>query len=90
MDRSEQLLDLLISQKIINDDQVADIKEQLASGKDLEDYLLSQKILAEEKLVELKSSLFKLPYYNVVDEDVPEDILNFLPEEIARTYKLVA
>jgi len=90
MDRSEQLLDLLISQKIINDDQVAAIKEQLASGKDLETYLLGQKILAEEKLVELKSSLFKLPYYNVVDEDVPEDILNFLPEEIARTYKLVA
>jgi len=90
MDRSEQLLDLLISQKIINDDQVAAIKEQLASGKDLETYLLGQKILAEEKLVELKSSLYKLPYYNVVDEDVPEDILNFLPEEIARTYKLVA
>jgi len=90
MDRSEQLLDLLISQKIINDDQLADIKEQRASGQDWEGYLLSKKIVAEEKLVELKSSLYKLPYYNVVDEDVPDDILNFLPEEIARTYKLVA
>jgi type IV pilus assembly protein PilB len=89
MERPEQLLSLLESRQIINAGQAAAIKKQLAGGQDLGAYLLSQKIVDEEKLAELKAALYNLPYYNLINEEVPEAVLNFLPEEIARTYQVV-
>ena len=47
------------------------------------------KIIQEEKLVEIKAEMLGFKYLNLLDYEVPEDVLNFLPEEIARTYKTV-
>jgi len=89
MEKSEQILALLVSRKMISAEQAAAAKKQLTAGQDLGAYLVSQKIVDEEKLAELKAGLYNLPYYNLINEDVPEAVLNFLPEEIARTYQVV-
>ncbi|MFA5000444.1 MAG: GspE/PulE family protein [Patescibacteria group bacterium] len=90
MDKNEKLLGLLQEKKIIDANRAAEIKKTLAKTKgDLGAFLISQKIVDEEKLAELKASLYNLAYYNLINEEVSEKVLNFLPEEIARTYKIV-
>lgn len=90
MDKNEQLLNLLRSGGIIDDLRLAEIKDQVAKSKeDLSSFLISQKIIDEEKLTELRASLYNLPYYNLINQDVPEAVLGFLPAEIANTYKVV-
>jgi type IV pilus assembly protein PilB len=90
MDNKDQLLNLLQSKQIITAVKAEEIKKQLLkSNDDLSVFLISQKIIEEEKLAELKAELYGLAYYNLNNEEVPEAVLNFLPEEIAKTYKIV-
>jgi type IV pilus assembly protein PilB len=89
MDKNEKLLDLLQLKKIITPDKIGEIKAAIQKDNlDLGTYLIGQKILDEEKLTEIKAELNGLPYA-LLNDEVPEQILNFLPEEIARTYRII-
>jgi len=90
MDKNDQLLALLQSKNLIDSNRIGQIKTAVQKDNlDLGVYLASQKIIDEEKLTELKAELDNLPYYSLLSEEVPENILNFLPEEISRTYKII-
>ena len=90
MDRNDQLLNLLQQKKLIEAAKAAEVKKTVARTKeDLTNFLVTQKIVNEEKLTAVKAELYNLAYYNLNNEEVPEQILNFLPEEIAKNYKIV-
>jgi len=89
MDKNEKLLELLQLKKIITPDKIGEIKAAIQKDNlDLGTYLIGQKIVDEEKLTEIKAELNDLPYA-LLNDEVPEQILNFLPEEIARTYRII-
>ncbi len=90
MDQQDQLLRVLQEKKLISAEQAIDINNQAAAAKTaLPSFLLDKKIINEEQLAEAKASLYNLPYHNYTDEVIPEEVLNFLPKEIARTYNIV-
>lgn len=90
MNKHLQLLNFLQAKNLVPDGRFQDIKDLIEKDSlDLDTYLISQKIFNEEKLTELKAEMKGLPYYNLLEEEVPENILNFLPEEIAKTYKIL-
>lgn len=90
MEKTEQLLALLQEQKIIDAAKAEEIKQTvLKDKKDLDYFLISNQIISEEKLAELKAALYNLPYIDLTNTEVSEKILNFLPEDIANTYKVV-
>lgn len=90
MDQQDQLLRVLQEKKLISAEQAIDINNQAAAAKTaLPNFLLDKKIINEEQLAEAKASLYNLPYHNYADEVIPKEVLNFLPEEIARTYNIV-
>ncbi len=69
---------------------VDEVKNLLKENSaDLEVFLLSKKIFEEERLTEIKAEMKGLPYYSLLNEEVPENVLNFLPEEIAQTYQII-
>jgi type IV pilus assembly protein PilB len=90
MNKNDQLLNLLSVKNLISADKIGGIKTAVQKDNlDLGVYLIGQKIIDEEKLTAVKAELANLPYYNLLNEDVPENILNFLPEEISKTYKII-
>jgi len=90
MDKTEQLLELLLKRQIITAERVKEIKETLIKNKeDLGVFLVKEKIVNDEKLAELKAEIYNLPYYNLSDKEVDKEIINFLPEEIAKTYQII-
>ena len=90
MDKNEQLLSLLTAKKLITAEQLATIRSAaLKNPADLELFLLNQKYLDEEKLTAVKAELFGFPYYDPQGDQIPEAILNFLPAEIAKNYKII-
>jgi type IV pilus assembly protein PilB len=90
MDKNEQLLNLLVAKNIIDAARATEIKAEILKTKgDLGSFLISNKIINEEALTEVKAEMAGLPYYSLMAEEVPEQILNFLPEEIAKNYKIV-
>jgi len=90
MDKNEQLLSLLVAKQIITPEQLTEIKNSAPkNAANLDSFLIAQKFLDEEKLTEVKAELFGLLYYNPQGDQIPEAILNFLPVEIAKNYKII-
>ena len=90
MNKKDQLLALLQSKNLLTAVKVEEVKKEIQKyDLDLELYLISQKFVEEEALTKVKAELDGLLYYSLINEEVPEAILNFLPEEIAKTYKII-
>ncbi|MFA6194814.1 MAG: ATPase, T2SS/T4P/T4SS family [Patescibacteria group bacterium] len=90
MDKNEQLINLLLSKKLIDAAKAEEIKQApLKNKEDLGSFLLAQKIVSDEQLTEARADLYGMPFYNLMNEEVPEETVRFLPEEIAKTYKVI-
>ncbi|MDD2680578.1 MAG: GspE/PulE family protein [Patescibacteria group bacterium] len=90
MDKQEELIKVLQEKKFISSEQASSLISQAAAAKmELPNFILHNKLLSEEKLTEVKAELYNLPYYLHADDEIPEEVLNFLPEEIARTYHII-
>ncbi len=90
MEKQSQLADFLISKQVIPQVKIDLLRERISQdGFDLINFLLKEKILDEEKLTELRAEFYKLPYANILDINIDEENLNFLPPEIAKNYNIV-
>ncbi len=90
MEKQEKFLSFLQTKQALNDEQLNTISEKIQDKNfNLESFIIKEKIIEEEPLTELKAEFHNLPYINLVDYDIKEDSLNFLPQEIANNYKIV-
>jgi type IV pilus assembly protein PilB len=90
MEQTKELLRILVEKKFLDPEKALEISNQAAtSNQELSVFLLDQNIVSEEQLTEAKAEVNDLPYYQYNDEVIPEEALNFIPEEIARTYNMI-
>ncbi|HEX3095616.1 MAG TPA: ATPase, T2SS/T4P/T4SS family, partial [Patescibacteria group bacterium] len=55
-----------------------------------EDFLLDKKALTEDQLLKVKSEEFDTPTIDLRNEQIAADILNLVPEPIARRHKIIS
>lgn len=89
MNKPEELLRLLAAKNLLAADKLAEIAKKLTPTFDLEAYLIQGKLVDSEKLTEVKASLFNLPYKNLVDENINDEVLNTISKEISKNYNIV-
>jgi type IV pilus assembly protein PilB len=90
MGKKEKFFSFLQNKQALNEEQVNLISEKIQDENfNLESFILKEKFIDEEKLTEFKAEFHNLPYINLVDYEIKEDSLNFLPQEIANNYKIV-
>ncbi|MEK7097320.1 MAG: ATPase, T2SS/T4P/T4SS family, partial [Patescibacteria group bacterium] len=65
-------------------------KKAETEGKKLETILLNEKIISEENLIKLKAYILGIPFVNLDKEIVSPEVLQIIPEPIARRYNIVA
>ena len=66
-------------------------KESEVLGKNIEDILLERGVVNEAVLLKVKSETLGLPVKELAKEEkIPSDILNLIPEDSARNYKIAA
>ncbi len=91
MNKNEQILDILLKNGLISADKIVDIKKRTNfAGENLSTFLVGSGLVEEEAVAKAKAEVSGLPYYNIQNEEILENVLNFLPQEIARTYKIVS
>jgi type IV pilus assembly protein PilB len=68
------------------------LAEKEASGKDprLELFLLKEKKMPEEMLYRIVAQFYKLPFVNLRDQPIRQDILFLIPEPIAKSHGIVS
>lgn len=66
------------------------VKEAQANGKQLGDVLLAKKLISEIQLRKLYAYILGIPFVDLSKEMIPGDILQIVPEPIAKKYNIVA
>jgi len=84
------LIQELAKKGIIAKDSVASIEfEMKKSGKKEEDFILEKKLAKESIVFSLKSELLNIPLKNIETDELVLEILEFIPEETAKHYKMI-
>lgn len=84
------LLKSLINKGILTQ-EAADkaAKESSIVNKDIETIILDRRLANDVDVAKAKSELLRIPYKKITPEEVNKEILNFIPVETARTYKII-
>lgn len=85
---SENIIEILLKNNQLKSDQLADFKMQISQGKDFEVVAKSMGI-SEESIAKAQGEFFNLPYIDLYNQKVSNDILNLIPKELAENYQLV-
>jgi type IV pilus assembly protein PilB len=87
----KKLEKLLLDTNIISvDDITAFEKQKKTSGISLSDFVLSGGKVKESELQKLQAYVIGIPYLNLEKEKIDRDVLQLIPEPIARKYNVVA
>ncbi len=89
-----------LQQKIkefILDSRVADLGEVELAYEDAKknrkkfiDVLIEKKIASEEDIAKIVGYIMGIPYVNVISEEIPKEVLQIIPEPIAREHNIFA
>jgi type IV pilus assembly protein PilB len=81
---------LLERNKAISKEQIAALKEEEArSRRPLQDIVIQNKLVDEKELAQAFSEYSQIPFVEIDPRDIPQDVLNKIPERIARQYNAV-
>ncbi len=84
------LVKLLERNGAATEEQINALKEEGGrSGRPLQEVALSTKLVDERTLTQLFADYAEIPYIEIIPEDIPTDILQKIPERIARQYNAV-
>ena len=84
------LLEYLIEKRVIDKKQASSLEYDVkVSGKKEEEIIVEKGIVSEDLLFTLKSENLKIPLKKVIPEEVPLEILELIPHESAKYYRMI-
>ncbi|MCD6410739.1 type II/IV secretion system protein [bacterium] len=87
----QQLKLFLLDTKLVKEEDLKKAEEKAKkTGKKLEDVLILEKLISPEDLIRLKAYILGIPFISLKDEIIPKEILEIIPEPIARAHNIIA
>jgi len=87
----ERLKKFLLDAELINQkDFDRAFKKSQETNKDIGEVLVSEKLIEQEKLTKFQAYLQGIPFVNIEKEIIPQEVLNIIPEQIARAHNIIA
>ncbi len=81
---------LLLQNGLATSEQLTALKEEaVTAGQPLQSVVIKSKITDEENLARLFAAYANIPFIQLNSKDIPPDILNKIPERIARQYNAI-
>ena len=65
-------------------------KKAKETNQQLAQVLVKDKIISQEQLIKLEAYILGIPFVNLEKETIPEEILQIIPEPIARRHNIIA
>lgn len=85
-----RLGDVLLEQELVTQEHLQEcIQIQRTTGQSLASILVSKKYLSEEDLVITLSEQLGIPHIRVLNYNIPQEVLNEVPESLARQYQML-
>ena len=88
---NERLKSFILDSGLVQEDTInQEMEESQKTGKRLGDILVEKKILNSNQIRQLYSYILGIPFVNLEKELIPKEVLQVIPEPIAKKYKIVA
>ncbi len=86
-----QIKEIIIKNEILSEDEFKKIVAETKKDKiSLEEYLFEKKIISEDLFYEAVANTFNHPFVNLKNKIILPDVLQMIPETIAKTHKIIA
>lgn len=89
MTKPEELINLLVQNKLITPEQLVKIKKSPGYGGNLEEALIKSGLIDAENLIKFKAKVYNFNYHSLIGVKIPDQVLNLIPAEVAENYKIV-
>jgi type IV pilus assembly protein PilB len=91
LNKNIRLLDFLVSGGFVKEELVAGVRADFVSGAkmDLETSLTDTGIMKIEDFTQAKAQFLNVPYTNLSEIEISDDVLNSIPPEVAEHYKVI-
>ena len=87
----QQLKAFLLDAKLVSREQFDKAVEMAEKTKqDVGDVLVSQGLVPQEDLIKMKAYILGIPFVNLENEKIEDEVLKIIPEPIARSHNIVA
>lgn len=84
------LVKILKRYQVATDDQLQPLLDEAErSGRPLQEIVLDSKLVSETSLTKMFAEYIDIPYVEIDPRDIPSEVLNRIPERIARQYNAV-
>lgn len=88
---NQKILDTLVESQEITVERKDELLQRITNEQiSLDSLLLQESILSEKELLEMKSKLMSVPYVLLRDQNISPDVLNLIPADASRNYKMIA
>lgn len=85
-----KLLDALVKHNVLTEEQRSSLEEESKKKEvPVEELILQKELVPEKELFQVKESVVDVPLRTVVPEEVPLKILELIPEDSVRHYKMI-
>ena len=85
-----KLGELLIESGLLTIDKLKDALEaQKSTGKRLGEALIDMKIISEEEMAFSLAMQLKIPFIDLIDYSIKDDVLDCMPEEVCQKFKCI-
>ena len=86
---TDKTIKLLLEKGFLKPDEAEKVQnEVIAKQLTPFDVIATNRILSGEKLTKAKSAVLNIPYIDLTDKEISHDVLEIVPEEIAKNYEL--
>ncbi|MBI4999458.1 type II/IV secretion system protein [Candidatus Gottesmanbacteria bacterium] len=87
---AQTLADIFAQDKIITSEVASQVKvESLNTGASVEEIISRKKLATPQQIAQAKAKLFGVPFVTLTGRGISPEILNFIPEPVARRYILL-
>ncbi len=89
MDDARLIKDLVDAQVLSQQQGESVLRDAVNFGRSVEELIAAKNLVPEKELAQAKSRLLNVPYMAVAISSIPDDVLQLIPEETAKTYQVV-
>jgi len=87
---NQSILDVFVLQDLIDQDDATRLKKQLKTNRQIEDFLIKNHIVTKDTINKAYSIILKLPYIELRNVKIPDDLKSIVNEKIANKFGIIA
>ncbi len=88
---NQQLKAFILDAGLVPKDKLDQAEKKAAEAKKrLADVLVEDKLISKEELIKLQAYILGIPFVNLEKEAIPKEVLQIIPEPIARKHNIIA